>query len=207
MPLENLHNEINSAWALWKIEEDEASLSTEVKDFEILPGYITNPIKQKEFLAGRVLIKHLLARRGLEFSGLTKDEFGKPFLKGHRYHVSLSHSYPYVAAVIDMLKPVGIDLEQPKDKLLKIAPRVLSATELRDAGNDIAKHCVYWCAKEALIKIHGKKDLVLAKNLAVEPFSKADKGQLVGNIIVNTHQTAIPLQYFDYGQFVVVLNQ
>jgi 4'-phosphopantetheinyl transferase len=207
MPLENLHNGTNSAWALWKIDEDETYLAAEVAAFETIPAYITNPIKRKEFFAGRVLIKKLLDARGLNFAGLSKDEYGKPSLKVHRYHVSLSYSYPYVAAVIDAVKPVGIDLEQPKDKLLRIAARVLSPAELKDAGEDISKHCVYWCAKESLVKIHGKKDLIFARNLRVEPFFMARSGELIGSIIVNTSQTTIPLQYFDYGTFVVVLNQ
>src|SRR5690606_11645385 len=111
-----------------------------------------NPRKRLEFLAGRALIRALLREWNLPYPGLTKDAYGKPFLIGSPLHLSLSHSYPFVAAVLHRHKNVGIDLEQPKDKLLRIAPRVLCADELRNAGNDVVKHCVYWCAKEALVK-------------------------------------------------------
>lgn len=206
MPLENLHKNSNSAWALWKIQEDEHTLQAEVASFEIIPPSITNSYKRLEFIAGRVLIKELLKTWGFDYSGLVKDEFGKPFLKNHAMHISLSHSYPYVAAVIALDKPVGIDLEQPKEKLLKIASRVLDATELKDAGHDIVKHCIYWCAKESLIKLYGKKDLTLAENLKISPFSRQKEGQLNGRIIVNNSETAIPLQYFVNENFVIVLN-
>jgi phosphopantetheinyl transferase len=206
MPLENLHTGTNSAWALWKIEEDEPFLAAQLAPFEPVPENITNPLKRLEFLAGRVLIKQLAHVFALPFQGLIKDSFGKPFLKNHNFQISLSHSYPYVAAVIHRSLSVGIDLEQPKEKLLRIAARVLHTHELADAGQDIIKHCIYWCAKEALVKIHGKKDLTFAENLIITPFSKEKEGQLVGRIIVDTSETTVILKYFVFEKFVVVLN-
>ncbi|MFZ6010979.1 MAG: 4'-phosphopantetheinyl transferase family protein, partial [Bacteroidota bacterium] len=188
MALENLHEEKDRAWALWKIEEQEPALANEVNPFEVPPATITNPLKRLEFLAGRVLIKTLLNHWSIPFEGLTKDEFGKPYLKNSTFHISLSHSYPYVAAIIDRNIPVGIDLEQPKEKLLRIGHRVLSTSELRDAGTDVIKHCIYWCAKESLIKIYGKKDLHLAENLQISPFSPKKEGNLIGRIIVGINE-------------------
>jgi 4'-phosphopantetheinyl transferase len=202
-----LYNGSNAAWAIWKINENESVLASMVAPHEKVPEHITNAPKRLEFLAGRVLIKELLNAWGKNFFGLTKDEFGKPYPSGHNFQISLSHSYPYVAAVIDRDKPVGIDLEQPKEKLFKIAARVLDPSELNDAGNDVVKHCIYWSAKEALVKIHGKKDLIFSKNLIISPFSREKQGELIGRIIVNNTETAIPLQYFVYDDFVVVLNK
>jgi 4'-phosphopantetheinyl transferase len=207
MPLENVHTEPSRIWGLWKITEDETFLTHGVGHTDLVPDSITNPSKRLEYLAGRLLIKTLLSRWGHSYDGLTKDEYGKPYLKNYSFHMSLSHSYPYVAAVIDKNQIVGIDLEQPKDKLLNIAARVLNAGELQDATHDPVKHCIYWCAKEALIKIYGKKDLTLAKNLAVSPFLLQKKGVLTGSIIANGLHTTIPLYYEVYDNFVVVLNK
>lgn len=206
MPLENLHKGTHAAWALWKIEEDESDLAARVAPFESAPSVITNPFKRLEHLAGRVLIKQLAHVFNLEFAGLTKDEFGKPFLKNHTWPISLSHSYPYVAAAIHQFQPIGIDLEQPKQKLLRVAPRVLHSQELADAGDDVVKHCIYWCSKEALVKIHGKKNLIFAQNLLIEPFSRKKDGQLIGRIIVNKAETAVTLSYFVHTNYVVVVN-
>jgi phosphopantetheinyl transferase len=112
-----------------------------------------------------------------------------------------------VAAIIDHDKTVGIDLEQPKEKLLKIAPRILANEELADAGDDITKHCVYWCAKEALIKVYGKKDLTLAENLIISPFQLENEGNITGRIIVKNTITTIPLKYQVFESFVIVFNQ
>jgi 4'-phosphopantetheinyl transferase len=128
------------------------------------------------------------------------------FFKNNPYQLSLSHSYPYVGALIDKNKSVGIDVEQIKSKLLKIAPRVLHPTELKDAGDNEIKHCIYWCAKEALVKIYGKKDLVFAENLIIKPFTLQNQGNISGRIIVNSTETTIPLYYEVHNGFTVVLN-
>lgn len=206
MPLAELHDHTDRAWAIWRITESEQELAASIHPFERVPDLLTNAQKRLEFLAGRVLIKTLLKKWDLEFIGLTKDEAGKPFFRNHPYHLSLSHSYPYVAAVIDRNKSVGIDLEQPKSKLLRIAARVLNARELNDADQNIVKHCIYWCSKEALIKIYGKRHLILAKELAVEPFQLENEGNLIGSIIADNTVTTVPLYYRVYDNFVVVLN-
>lgn len=205
MPLERVYASGDPCWGLWRITEDETSLRQEVPG-ETIPASLTNPLKRLEFLAGRTLIKTLLKQWGLPFPGLIKDVNGKPFLAGSSICISLSHSYPFVAAILHKTKNVGIDLEQPKDKLLRIAPRILSEDELANAGSDVVKHCVYWCAKETLIKIYGKKDLIFSKNLLISPFDLQDKGHLIGRILASDSETAIPLEYIVADNFVVVVS-
>lgn len=208
MPLEQFTKDRHLAWGRWKITETEAELAQHVVSDEKVPDLITNPVKRLEYLAGRALIRELLHRNDIPYHGIVKDIFGKPFLYKHTFQISLSHSFPYVAAVLDTHggSPVGIDLEQPKPKLLKIAPRILHAAELHDAGNDVVKHCIYWCAKEALVKIHGKKDLIFAENLRIMPFSMASEGDILGKIIANGIETAIPLRYVVQEDHVMVVS-
>lgn len=206
MPVDRIYNRPDAIWGFWKILEDESTLLKEVPS-EKINDSISNPSKRLEFLAGRALIKGLLNKWRLPYAGLTKDSFGKPYLAGSDIQLSLSHSYPYVAAILHRHQNVGIDLEQPKNKLLRIAPRVLSANELADAGTDITKHCIYWCAKEALVKIYGKKDLIFSKNLLITPFSRRTKGYLIGRILADNDETAIPLEYIVSDNFVVVVSR
>jgi phosphopantetheinyl transferase len=154
MPITKIEKVAGRAWGLWKIEEEEYELNSLVSDYETIPERIRHPGKRLEFIAGRVLVRNLMEDLGLPFRGLTKDEFGKPYLKESTHQVSLTHSFPYVAAIIDSGKAAGIDLEQIKPKLVNIGPRVLHVSELRDAGQDETKHCVYWCCKETLMKIY-----------------------------------------------------
>lgn len=204
MPVEKIVRNANQIWGLWKITEDESVLRNNLHQEEEVSSALTNPQKKLEWLAGRVLVGELVSELQLPYQGLQKDEYGKPSLRGLSHKLSLSHSYPYVAVIIDAEKEAGIDLEQPKEKLLRVAPRVLSAQELQDAGSDLNKHCVYWCAKEALIKVYGKKDLTLAENLQIEPFSLQSSGEIIGRIIVNTEVRVVPLYYLVHTDFVVV---
>lgn len=205
MPL--IHQEVSAtrAWGLWKIEEPEDLLRQWVS--ENTPQEITHAEKRLEYLAVRTLIKKLLLEWRVNFEGLIKNEHGKPFLKNLNYHVSLSHSFPYVTAILDKEKVVGIDLEHSKAKLLKIASRMLHQREYEDAGKDVAKLCIYWCAKEAMLKMYGKKDLIFAENLLVEPFILEKTGNFVGRIIVDNLEKTIPLYYRMFKGFAIVYNQ
>lgn len=192
-----------SAWALWSITESEQELASAA--MEPTPEKILSKHKRLEFLSGRALIKMLVEHSGLDYQGLRKDEYGKPFLKGHDHFISLSHSFPYVAAQIHTTLPVGIDLEQPKDKLLKIAPRVLSAVELADAGDDIVKHCIYWCAKEAMYKIDGRRGWHFQNQLHVVPFDfQRQGGNLKGRIIMGDTVKEVLFAYIVQADYVVV---
>ena len=191
-----------SGWALWFITENENELVEASGDS--IDSSIVSYTKRLEWLAGRSLIKSLVEQCGMEFYGLEKDEFGKPSLKNHTHFISLSHSHPYVAAQIDPMLEVGIDLEQPKEKLLTIAHRVLSQPELEDAGTDVIKHCVYWCAKEALYKSYGKRGLHFADHLYVAPFALMRNGDLHGKIAKNGYSRELDLIYSIQPDYVLV---
>lgn len=206
MPLAKIVSEEDRTWGLWRIGESESLLAKKVSPWEIVSDTITNENKRLEFLAGRVLVREIFESMELNFEGITKDQYGKPFPKGNDCHLSLSHSYPYVAALVDRSKPVGIDLEQPKDKLLRIAKRILHAEELQNAGADVIKHTVFWCAKETLVKLHGQKDLIFAENLIIDPFELETEGNIRGRIIVSQEERVIPLRYIVFPNFVVVFN-
>lgn len=205
MGLEKIESGSGRVLARWHIVEDEASLAALLG--EEAPENVTNPQKRLEWLAGRVLVKEGLKALNLPYRGIVKDAYGKPFPVGSDYQLSLSHSFPYAAVLLDAHQSVGIDLEQPKEKLLRIAPRMFHPTELADAGTDLVKLCIYWCAKEALVKVYGKKDLTFAKSLLVAPFTRFSEGEIVGSIIVDNEERVIPLCYTVTPDFVLVFNK
>lgn len=204
MPLREFHpNGEQSGWAIWHVTETEEQLSSGIVG--VLPSEIINEKKRLEWLGSRHLILTLCNHLGLRFFGIRKNDFGKPHLEKYPHHISLSHSFPFVAAQIDYDRPVGIDLEQPREKLLKIAPRILSSTELKDAGDDVVKHCVIWCAKEALFKIHGGKGgLHFSNQLNLKPFQLQEEGSLTGIISENGTKTQVELNYEVNPDFVLV---
>ncbi len=206
MPLFKLESTgTESGWAIWVIEESEQELAFMAS--EQCPEEIISPQKRLEWLAGRVLIKKLVENHSLPYSGIHKDKFGKPFLRDLSHHISLSHSYPHVAAQLDLNQSVGIDLEQPKEKLLAIAHRVLSPLELSDAAKDLNKHCIYWCGKEALYKIYGQRGLHFSNQLNIEPFEMSLAGLLKGTITVKGQKQSVDLIYRIEQAFVFVYTK
>lgn len=206
MPLYFHYKDENRAYALWKISEDEGSLSGLLSSFAEIPSVITHAQKRLEFLAGRLVTEQLLKKFNQPYHGIYKNEFGKPFLKNSPFHISQSHSYPYVAVIIDSVKTVGIDVEQKKSNLVRVAPRVFSEKEIKHAGTDLAKLCVYWCAKETLIKLYGKKDLLLKEEIRVEPFDLLSSGKLTGSIHRKGDESMHTLEYLVEKDFVLVFN-
>ena len=206
MPLREFHQAgTQGGWAVWHITESESQLVNGI--IGQVPEEIVNDKKRLEWLASRQLVLTLCNHLGLRFFGIRKDEFGKPFLEKYPHHLSLSHSFPFVAAQIDYDRPVGIDLEQPRQKLLNIAPRIMSLTELKDAGADVVKHCVYWCAKETMFKIHGTGGLHFSNQLNVEPFLLQEEGRLTGMIKENGKEDRIELSYEVNPDFVLVYTR
>jgi 4'-phosphopantetheinyl transferase len=202
MPLKEIHQvRDQNGWAIWHIKETIEELANKIIGSP--PKEITHESKKLEWLAARHLILSLSNHLGLRYFGVKKDAFGKPFLEKYSHHLSLSHSFPYVAVQIDYDQPVGIDLEQPKAKILKIGPRIFSPIELKDAGADVIKHTVYWCAKETMYKIHGKGNLHFSNQLNIEPFLLQEEGSLKGTITSEKKMT-VNLDYKIEPDYVLV---
>lgn len=206
MPLQELKEFGSEKIALWHITEEEGFFSQNLQQ-DPYPNEIINQQKKLEWLAGRILLKHLAESMGIHYEGIVKDQFGKPHLKNHLHQISLSHSYPFVAAQIHENKSVGIDIEQPTGKLLKIGSRVLDPIELKDAGTDIIKHCVYWCAKEALYKLYGKRGLLFTNHLKVDPFDLSEKGELLGRVEFDEIAIFAELHYIVRKEYVLVFSK
>ncbi|WP_266368003.1 4'-phosphopantetheinyl transferase family protein [Tellurirhabdus rosea] len=170
--------------ALWKIEEEEADLRPLLRltgeEEQDLSG-ITHPGQRAEWLACRVAMQYLTSEEGLAYAGLEKDEHGKPHLKSQSARISLSHTHGWAAAALHRTRPVGIDAEPLRKQLKRVVPRVLSDSEIEHAAGDLDRLAVYWCAKEALYKLYGKRQLTFREHLHVEPFADGAE-RLVGHV-------------------------
>lgn len=182
-----------------------AQLSPSRED-EALVRSFKSEKKRLEWLAGRLTLKHLAHLVGLDYNGLSKDEHGKPYLIGHKHEISLTHSHPYVAAIIDTKDPVGIDLEAPREKVLRIAHKYCSPEELQFANNDIQKLNILWSAKETLYKIYGRKGLQLKKHFLLQPFDGLDVRVITGSIIANDTIEGYKLACEQYKGYILTYN-
>ncbi|MEQ9287225.1 MAG: 4'-phosphopantetheinyl transferase superfamily protein [Cyclobacteriaceae bacterium] len=191
----------HAAYALWHVGDSIEKLQNAYLDD--IPDEIANyhPNKQIEYLASRILIRLLCKHVGIGYCGIFKDENGKPHLKESTHHISISHSYPVVACMVDKQGPCGIDIETPRKQLIKIQRKFLNKEEQKFANNDLERLCQLWCAKEALYKLYGRKKLVFPENLSVN-FS--GDGQLSGEIKIGGYHDSVALQVENLdGHFVV----
>ena len=178
MPLhELLRPAAECAVALWKITESEGDLRpwlrlTDEEERDL--AAIRHPAQRAEWLACRLAVQHLARAAGLPYAGLTKDEHGKPHLRGAAAFVSVAHTHGWAAAALHPSRPVGVDAEPLREQLRRVVPRVLSESERAHAANDLTRLAVYWCAKEALYKLYGKRQVTFREHLHVEPFAEND---------------------------------
>ena len=180
---------------LWQIEEDEPALRanlplTGAEQAEL--ESITHARQRVEWLACRVAIQALV---GGAYAGLQKDEFGKPHLLRRSAdqepgYVSLSHTAGWAAAVWHRQRPVGIDIEPIRAQFSRVVPRVLSDLEIAHANQNLMRLAIYWCAKEALYKLYGKRQLTFRDHLIIEPFADGAEW-LTGHVRLPDHNETV----------------
>ena len=136
------------------------SLITEERKQKILK--FKNPMPARLSLGAGVLLRVALERHGLEdkIAEIKKGEHGKPYLEKTDCFFSLSHSGRYaVCAFSDT--PLGVDLQQIKEKIPAKTTRILSEEEnayLEKLNEEERIETFYrlWARKESLIKWDGR---------------------------------------------------
>ncbi len=156
---------------------------------------IHHPVKQKERMASRACVQELVRSYDKQYKGLIKDDHDKPFLIDLDWHISISHSFPFAVAIIHKKLPVGIDIEKPVDKLIKLAPRFLSEQELTNVEGDPVKLCVYWTGKEAIYKLNGKRGLIFRRDIFIHPFELKKRDAIRSEFILNERSVKLALHY------------
>ncbi|MGV3528879.1 MAG: 4'-phosphopantetheinyl transferase family protein [Flavisolibacter sp.] len=134
--------------AIWKIEEPEGFFNVP------LQRSITHLHKRLQHLAGRYLLKHLFPEFPLD--QILIPDTRKPYLKDEAFHFSISHCGDYAAAIVSRSKRVGVDIEIPTEKVLKIRHKFLHPDELKmfETGPEepLRRLTLLWSCKEAIFK-------------------------------------------------------
>ncbi len=189
MPLYYSHNGPGYRIAIWRITED-----AEFFNQQFLSAEITNESKQLQWLATRHLVNELAGRN----CEVLKDEFGKPFIKGSTQKISITHTALFAGVILSDKQDVGIDLEMITPKVDRIAHKFLYPEELASikADEKIEKLILYWSAKEALYKLHGRRQLEFKSQLLIQPFNLQLKGTLSAAIKASDMNVQdLPLHY------------
>lgn len=159
---------------IWKIEETEEFFKANVP----LHRDVTHPHKRLQHLAGRFLLQYLFPHFPYELVQIADTR--KPFLPAEQYHFSISHCGDFAAAIVSKDQRVGVDIEIPVQKIMRIRDKFLSAEELHRLGNlDINQLTQCWSAKEAVFKWYGNGGVDFREHIQLSQLLE-DKHQLTG---------------------------
>ena len=182
---------------IWSIEEDIEyflqALQLSVEEQEMVDTFKGR--RKLEWLAGRHLL-HVMSGRDIR-GKCFKDEFGKPFLEGSEYQISISHSHG-LAAVIASPMNVGIDIQLKVDKIERIAYKFMRPEEMESLHSQyrIEHLHIYWGAKESLYKAYGRKQLDFRAHIHIAPFTfDPAGGHFTGEIKKGDHHSNFKLKY------------
>jgi phosphopantetheinyl transferase len=119
---------------------------------------VTHPHKRLQHLAGRFLLQFLFP--DFPYHLIQLADTRRPYLPNEEYHFSISHCGDYAAAIVSKTSRVGIDIEIPTQRIIRIKDKFLSPQEKTgwqadDLKPDIISLTLLWSCKEAVFKWYG----------------------------------------------------
>jgi len=187
--------------AIWKIEESEAFFSQTVP----LQRAITHPHKRLQHLAARYLLRFLFP--DFPYEEILIADTSKPYIENETYHFSISHCGDYAAAIVSKTERVGIDIEIPSEKMLKIAHKFISESEHYDIIQQKKQHhptntkqnfnqlTLIWCAKETMFKWYGLGNVDFKKMLKTDFTTINNEGISAASITINETEIPVDIHY------------
>lgn len=169
--LKNQENDINLAF--WQATEETGALLMQAKlgsDEEDTYLHIHTDKRKREWLCSKILLNALVEDERISNLGN-----GKPII-GRGRHISISHCGNFVGVII-ALKNVGLDIQKPYDKIVRIAPKFCCPEELFRGLNSphrIEYLTIMWSVKEAIFKFFGE-GVHFAKDIFVHHFDILDE--------------------------------
>ena len=196
----------NTEFALWKIEENAEELYKQLQLDAAEKAFAQQLSSSKRYLhwlGTRVLLRKLLNTE--EYIDCQVDAHGKPYLTSLPYHISLSHSYDYAAVMISKNKAVGIDIEKIEQKVERIARKFIRPEEMAFISPDDKINQLYacWCAKEAVYKCYGRKEISFLNHIILTDFVCCDAGTIAAEIKTDTINLNFKVEYLQFNGYMI----
>ena len=154
-------------WKMTSSYEDQIK-NPLLKSAEVISAKeLKNKKRKKEFLSSRIALKKIFNKE-LE---LKHHKSGKPFIEEAK-HLSISHSSDFLAIAFGE-ENIGVDIEKPQNRMIKLMPKILSEIELMEFENEpsIDFACKLWGIKESILKYIGDKNLNYKEDINVDTIS------------------------------------
>ncbi len=191
-----LKGNTNFRAAFWQITETEEDLYYGLT----LTSEAKTRLSSRKSLShrrGYLAIRQLLKQLNIEPKTHQYDALGAPYLTDGRF-LSLSHTKTFAAVVLSDVA-VGIDIENYQEKIVRIAPRFLHASELTSsqAVEDIPRLTQIWTAKEAIYKALRIPGIHFSTQMEVQPFQAgAQEGKAFVYLKEQTKEVNLQFFYF-----------
>ncbi len=167
--------------AIWKIEEPEVFFLEKVP----LSREITHPAKRLQHLAGRFLLQYLFPDFPIRLIQIAHTR--KPYLPEDPFHFSISHCGQYAAAIVSTQKRVGIDIEHPTARILKVIGKFLTEAERslitpHNTDQLVKMGTLFWSVKEAMFKWYSHGEIDFKEHLVIKGLlaETGDRGMIEG---------------------------
>lgn len=156
---------------VWKIEETEDFFKENVPQHRD----VTHPRKRLQHLAGRFLLRFLFP--DFPYHLIEIADTRRPFLREAQYHFSISHCGDFAAAIVSADKRVGIDIEIPVEKIIRIQDKYLSKPEkdefkITGDNTNPGLFTLLWSAKESVFKWYGDGEVDFKRHIQLSNLQK-----------------------------------
>lgn len=143
---------------------------------------------ERERAAVSVIVAHFFGSN----AGIGHRESGAPYLVGHEdISLTISHSRDYAAVAFSAVRTVGVDIEQWREQLVRVAPRVLSESEMAVYGASSDLLLRAWTMKETLYKAALTPGLDFRRDIVLPPHPTSTAATVAGRPF--TIITTLPL--------------
>lgn len=190
---------------IWDITESEDFFLKKVP----LQKSITHPHKRLQHLAGRYLLQYLFP--DFPYDEILIADTRKPYLPNDQYHFSISHCGNYAAVIISRDKRVGIDIEMPTERVLKITKKFLSEeermnfkTSATDKTYDYQLQTILWSAKEAIFKWWSYGSVDFSENIFIKDFKPGIEGTINAWFRHHLRKDDLELRYHRFDNIYLV---
>jgi len=184
---------------IWKIEETEDFFKANVPQHRD----VTHPHKRLQHLAGRFLLQYLFPAFPYELIQIADTR--KPFLPDEQYHFSISHCGDYAAVIVSKNKRVGIDIENPVEKIVKVAPKFLSYEEIQIFNIQYSMFNIQlittlWSCKESVFKWYGDGGVDFQKHIQLK---KQHEGTEMIDCLFSKNNSELNIHYRQFEHLVL----
>jgi phosphopantetheinyl transferase len=191
---------------IWKIEENVEDLlsffSEKQSEYRTEISRFQYPKRKLEFLAVRLLLKEFTGNE----NGICYNSNRIPSLVDDKFKISISHTDGYASVIMHPSANVGVDIEQKRDKIVRLKHKFLGQDELEniDRENELEHLLLHWSAKETMFKMMGEMDVDFISHLHISPFFPFKEGTIDSFETKSEKQQRFSLNYKVHDDYVLV---